>query len=240
MAAEGAQVRDIQLPWANGQIEAARRAFLDKHPNNKHKDQSRLAKGDGERALPDLDEVCPKRNRGEGFQADWPGPRVAVRHFAVATNCASASVTHIMRQSLRLNAKRHVLSFSEAGSLSKKGVLSWLLVVIPAGDLLGWRDTPRADCVCQALVTWFELVLQAMAPLPSPLPLTRATRVWKRWRPCCCTRASQLLPKLLLSQQGRPLEVQVTRPYMQLRHTAGCGCPNSLSPYIPTLLSIVV
>ena len=50
--AEGAQVRDIQLPWANGQIEAAKRTFLDKHPNSKHKDQALLAKGDGEAERP--------------------------------------------------------------------------------------------------------------------------------------------------------------------------------------------
>ena len=76
VAAEGAQVRDIQLPWANGQIEAARRAFLDKHPNNKHKDQSQLAKGDSERALPDLDEVCPTRNRGSVFKLIGLGRRL--------------------------------------------------------------------------------------------------------------------------------------------------------------------
>ena len=62
--AEGAQVRDIQLPWANGQIEAARRAFLDKHPNNKHKDQAQLAKGDGEQAHHQSMVVAPKCNKG--------------------------------------------------------------------------------------------------------------------------------------------------------------------------------
>ena len=82
--AEGAQVRDIQLPWANGQIEAARRAFLDKHPNNKHKDQAQLAKGDGERAHHLVDDGCPETAiKGKAFKLSGLGP-LAVCHCKVA------------------------------------------------------------------------------------------------------------------------------------------------------------
>ena len=82
--AEGAQARDIQLPWANGQIEAARRAFLDKHPNNKHKDQAQLAKGDGERAHHLFADSCPETaTQGKAPKLIGLGP-LAVCHFAVA------------------------------------------------------------------------------------------------------------------------------------------------------------
>ena len=35
------------LPWENNQIDAARRAFLDRHPLAKNKEQVALAKGEG-------------------------------------------------------------------------------------------------------------------------------------------------------------------------------------------------
>lgn len=44
---DGAQIRDIPLPWENSQIDAARRAFLDRHPLAKNKEQVALAKGEG-------------------------------------------------------------------------------------------------------------------------------------------------------------------------------------------------
>lgn len=44
---DGAQIKDIPLPWENSQIDAARRAFLDRHPLAKNKEQVALAKGEG-------------------------------------------------------------------------------------------------------------------------------------------------------------------------------------------------
>lgn len=40
---ESGQTREIPLPWANPQLEAARRLFLDRHPLAKIKEQARLA-----------------------------------------------------------------------------------------------------------------------------------------------------------------------------------------------------
>ncbi|KAL0021413.1 hypothetical protein WJX79_003538 [Trebouxia sp. C0005] len=48
VAGDGPQTRDISLPWNNGQIDAARRTFLDRHPLAKNKEQVALAKGEGE------------------------------------------------------------------------------------------------------------------------------------------------------------------------------------------------
>ena len=44
---DGPQTRDIRLPWENSRVNAARRAFLDRHPLAKNKEQVALAKGEG-------------------------------------------------------------------------------------------------------------------------------------------------------------------------------------------------
>ena len=65
--------------------------------------------------------------------------------------------------------------------------------------------------------------------------------MWTRWRPCCCTRVHQLLPKLLLSRQGRPLEAQVILRFMLVGHYGKWRLrKHAALPHIHGLLSIVV
>lgn len=47
-------MKDLPLPWANHQIESAKRTFLERHPLAKHKDQAAMAKPDSKYLL-----TCP-------------------------------------------------------------------------------------------------------------------------------------------------------------------------------------